>query len=53
MLRNRRSEEKNWTKVLLAFFWIVLAGFSALYLFALVGDPTAFGSQTATLGTAF
>ncbi|HEX7532980.1 MAG TPA: SPOR domain-containing protein [Methyloceanibacter sp.] len=53
MLRNRRSEEKNWTKGLLAFFWIVLAGFSALYLFTLFGDPTAFGGQTAKLGTAF
>ena len=53
MLRNCRSEEKNWTKGLLAFFWIVLAGFSALYLFTLFGDPTAFGGQTAKLGTAF
>jgi len=25
MLRRRRSEGKNWTKGLLAFFWIVLA----------------------------
>ena len=53
MLRNRRSEEKNWTKGVLAFFWIVLAGFSALYLFTLFGDPTAFGGQTAKLGTTF
>ena len=50
MLRNRRSEDKNWTKGLLAFFWIVLAGFSALYLFTLFGDPTAFGGQTAKFG---
>ncbi len=53
MLRNRRGEEKNWTKGLLALFWIVLAGFSALYLFTLFGDPTAFGGQTGKLGTAF
>ena len=37
----------------MAFFWIVLAGFSALYLFTLFGDPTAFGGQTAKLGTTF
>ena len=53
MLRNRRGEEKNWTKGLLAVFWIVLAGVSALYLFTLFGDPTAFGGQTAGLGTPF
>jgi sporulation related protein len=50
MLRRRRSEGKNWTKGLLAFFWIVLAAFSALYLFTLFANPTAFGRQTASLG---
>ncbi len=44
MLRRRRSEGKNWTKGLLAFFWIVLAAFSALYLFTLFANPTAFGT---------
>ncbi len=53
MMKNRRSEGRNWTKGLLAFFWIALAGFSALYLFSLVSDPTAFGGQTAKLGAAF
>ncbi len=53
MIKNRRSEGKNLTKGFLAFFWIVLAGFSALYLFSLFGNPTAFGSQTAKLGAAF
>ncbi len=52
MMKNRRSEGKSWAKGFLAFFWIVLAGFSALYLFTLFGDPTAFGSQTAKLGAA-
>ena len=52
MLRRRRSEEKNWTKGLLAFFWIVLAAFSALYLFTLFANPTAFGRQTASLSDA-
>jgi len=52
MLRRRRSEGKNWTKGLLAFFWIVLAAFSALYLFTLFANPTAFGRQTASLGDA-
>ena len=52
MLKRRRSEGKNWTKGLLAFFWIVLAAFSALYLFTLFANPTAFGRQTASLGDA-
>ena len=53
MLRRRRSEGSNWTKGALAFFWIVLAGFSGLYLFSLFANPTAFGGQTAKLGSSF
>src|SRR5512143_586006 len=53
MLRRRRSEGKNVTKGVLAFFWIVLAGVSGLYLFTLFANPTAFGSQTAKIGSSF
>jgi hypothetical protein len=35
----------------MAFFWIVLAGISGLYLFTLFTNPAAFGSQTARLDT--
>jgi hypothetical protein len=39
------------TKGVMAFFWIVLAGISALYLFTLFTNPSAFGGQTARLDT--
>ena len=53
MLRRRRSEGKNVTKGVLAFFWIALAGVSGLYLFTLFANPTVFGSQTAKIGSSF
>lgn len=46
MLKDRRSGSRNWTRGLFAFFWIVLAGFSGLYLFTVFADPTALGGQT-------
>ncbi len=49
MLRKRRSEGRNATKSVMAFFWIVLAGISGLYLFTLFTNPAAFGGQTARL----
>jgi hypothetical protein len=35
----------------MAFFWIALAGISALYLFTLFTNPSALGGQTARLDT--
>jgi len=49
MLKDRRSGSRNWTRGLFAFFWIVLAGFSGLYLFTVFADPTALGGQTIAL----
>jgi hypothetical protein len=51
MLRRRRSEGRNVTKGVMAFSWIALAGISGLYLFTLFTNPSAFGSQTAGLGS--
>jgi hypothetical protein len=51
MLRRRRSEGRNVTQGVVAFFWIALAGVSGLYLFTLFTNPSAFGSQTAGLGS--
>jgi len=49
MLRRRRSEGGNRTKGILAFFWIVLAGISGLYLVTLLTNPSALGGQTSSL----
>jgi hypothetical protein len=49
MLRRRRSEGKNMTKSVMAFFWIALGGVSGLYLFTLLTNPAAFGQ--ASLGS--
>lgn len=49
MLKDRRSGSRSWTRGLFAFFWIVLAGFSGLYLFTVFADPTALGGQTIAL----
>src|SRR5262249_7322318 len=53
MLRRRRSEGRNTAKSVLAVFWIVLAGISALYLFTLLTNPSAFGGESAKLDTSF
>ena len=44
--RSGRSSSRNWTRGFFAFFWIVLAGFSGLYLFSVFADPSALGGQT-------
>jgi sporulation related protein len=49
MLKDRRSGSRSWTRGLFAFFWIVLAGFSGLYLFTVFADPTALGGQAVAL----
>ena len=46
MAKLRRSS-RNWARGFFAFFSILLAGASGLYLFTLMTDPGAFGSQTA------
>jgi hypothetical protein len=43
--RSGRSGSRNWTRGVFAFFWIVLAGFSGLYLFSVFADPSALGGQ--------
>lgn len=46
MVKNRRSGSRNWARGLFAFFWILLAGFSGLYLLTVFADPSALGGQT-------
>lgn len=41
----RRGGSRNWMRALFAGFWILLAGFSGLYLFTLLTDPSALGGQ--------
>jgi hypothetical protein len=49
VLKSRRTGARNWARGIFAFFWIVLAGFSSLYLFTLFTDPAALGGQTIQL----
>jgi hypothetical protein len=49
MVKTRRSGTRNWPRSAFAFFWIVLAGLSGVYLFTLLTDPSAFGGQVARL----
>ena len=51
MAKLRRSGSRNWARGFFAFFSILLAGASGLYLFTLMTDPGAFGSQTAQVST--
>ncbi|MGI8724863.1 MAG: SPOR domain-containing protein [Methyloceanibacter sp.] len=44
-LIDRQSGARNWVPSLFAFFWILLAGFSTLYLVGLVVDPPAQGDE--------
>jgi len=46
MVKRRRTGGRNLAKGVFAFFWIVLAGLSGLYLFTLFTDPAALGGQT-------
>ncbi|MGV1013848.1 MAG: SPOR domain-containing protein [Methyloceanibacter sp.] len=48
----RRGGSMNWTRGLLAVFWILLAGASGLYLFTLFTNPAALGGQAATVSAA-
>ena len=49
MALHRRTGSRNWARGVLAFFWIVLAGVSGVYLFSAFSDPTALGGQLVTL----
>jgi len=49
VLKSRRTGARNWSRGIFAFFWIVLAGFSSLYLFTLFTDPAALGAPTVRL----
>ena len=44
--RSRRQGARSLARGTFAFLWIVLAGFSGLYLFTVFTDPTALGAQT-------
>ncbi|MGH6734537.1 MAG: SPOR domain-containing protein [Methyloceanibacter sp.] len=48
-LKSRRRGARNWARGIFAFFWIILAGFSGLYLYTLFTDPAALGSPTIQL----
>jgi len=45
MVKRRRTGTRSWARGIFAFFWIVLAGASGLYLFTLFTDPAALGGQ--------
>jgi hypothetical protein len=49
MVKRRRTGTRSWARGIFAFFWIVLAGASGLYLFTLFTDPAALGSQRVQL----
>jgi hypothetical protein len=49
MVKRRRTGRRNWARGVFAFFWIVLAGASGLYLFTLFNDPAALGGQAVQL----
>jgi hypothetical protein len=44
-INSRRTVARSWARGIFAFCWIVLAGFSGLYLFTLFTDPAALGGQ--------
>jgi len=49
VLKSRRTGARNWARGIFAFFWIILGGFSSLYLFTLFTDPAALGAPTIQL----
>jgi len=49
MVKRRRTSTRSWARGIFAFFWIVLAGASGLYLFTLFTDPAALGGQSVQL----
>ena len=49
MAKRQRTGRRSLARGIFAFFWIVLAGFSGLYLFMLFTDPSALGRPTVQL----
>jgi sporulation related protein len=47
--KSRRQAGRNRARGVFAFFWVVLAGFSSLYLFMLFNNPSALGGPTVRL----
>ena len=47
--KSRRQAGRNRARGVFAFFWVVLAGFSSLYLFMLFNNPAALGGPTVRL----
>ncbi len=47
MVKRRHAGTRSWSRGVFAFFWIVLAGASGLYLFTLLTNPEALGGQAA------
>ena len=45
MVKDRRTGSRNVARSVFAFFWIVLGGLSAVYLFTLLTNPGALGGQ--------
>jgi SPOR domain len=45
MIKDRRRGARNWARGAFAFFWILLAGVSGVYLFTLLTNPSALGNQ--------
>jgi hypothetical protein len=52
MLKDRQSSLGIWVPGLFATFWILLAAFSGAYMFRIVTEPRASGSETAQADTA-
>ena len=48
---DRQSGSRNWAPSFFAFFWILLAGFSTLYLVGLFVDPPAHGDDVIASST--
>lgn len=49
VVRGRRIGGRSWARGVFALLWIVLAGFSGLYLFTLFTNPSALGGETVKL----
>jgi hypothetical protein len=47
MIKDRQTSSRNVVRSAFAFFWIVLGGLSGVYLFTLLTNPGALGSQVA------
>jgi hypothetical protein len=49
IVKGRRLRARSWARGVFAVLWIVLAGFSGLYLFTLFTNPSALGGETVKL----